>query len=97
MPSEKFKKTENLKLKLRLLLVESLVIVIFYMIYALCGNYQLVIILEKKIFTIKIKQGVNNFFKPFNFVCFYYYCFQIKIRAKKNLEAKYNKFKLINP
>ena len=51
----------------------------------------IVLVLEKKKFPIKRKQGVNN---CFNFVCFYYFCFQIRIRTKRkgkiNLETKYN-------
>ena len=66
---------------IKLLLVESSVIAIFYVIflirYAVIINY-----FGKFFFPIKRKQGVN------------YCCFQIKIRTKRkekiNLETKYN-------
>ena len=47
----------------RPLLVESLVIIIFYMIFLMC--YAVIInYFGKKTFPIKRKQGVNNCFKP---------------------------------
>ena len=47
---------------MRLLLVESLAIVIFYVIFLM--RYVVIIILEKKKFPVKRKQGVNNCFNP---------------------------------
>ena len=78
----------NIKWGVRLLLVESLVI-IFYVIF-LMGH---AVLFWKKKIAIKRKQGVNNCFKPVILaVC--YCCFQIKIRTKRkekiNLETKYN-------
>ena len=69
----------NIKWGVRLLLVESLVI-IFYVIFLM--GHAVSIILEKKI-AIKRKQGVNNCFKPVISAVFATVAFRLKSEQKE--------------
>ena len=74
------------------MLVESSVIVIFYMIFLMC--YAVIINYFGKIifFRIKIEQGVNNCFKPLILSAFTTVASRLKSeqKGKINLETKYN-------
>ena len=75
--------------KIRLLLVESLIIVIFYVIFLMCYaviNYYF----GKKFFSIKRKQEVNNCFKPLILSVFTTVASRLKSEQKEkiNLETK---------
>ena len=78
---------------LRPLLLESSVIVIFYVIFLM--RYTVIIDYHfGKKNSNQEKTGGKQLFWASNFVWFYYCCFQIKIRIKRkgkiNLETKYN-------
>ena len=71
------------KLSIRLLLVESSVIVIFYVIFLMCYGVNINHYFGKKKFPIKKNQGINNCFKPLTLSLFTSVASRLKSKQKE--------------
>ena len=70
-------------ISIRLLLVESSVIVIFYVIFLMCYGVNINHYFGKKKFPIKKNQGINNCFKPLTLSLFTSVASRLKSKQKE--------------